>query len=408
MTTRTAEEAKLPNLRASVRPRLEKQPNASIAETQQDSEPAETLDGLDYNPPPPPHHLDIHGWNPKTIFENLDDAQKALWIAEPGEKVLAYKAYGGRIEGSAEAIELGDLIKTRLNLQDDPVVATPVPAIKSRKHLPPLCALIGGIPPVKARGLLNMVSANPLPQSRQRKLTPAQKFLSTPSLTVFFIPFEPEPTNFVVTLKGFIFTKETKEQTEWVVKGIVEQALFFGDENSATTTATKRMLANHRDKIPIPLNINVQEAIRYLVASTVVKRHDLVRKEDIGTGEGKGDPVWNVYIAPPTANHSVLLEWITMIRETKFVTTRHKAGEARKPFTCSVCHSEDHPGGMCRYPREPDWITPQPSTSPALSSLLNATQPKSTNPNPPSKRGGHRGGHRSKGSTSRSSANTRA
>ena len=311
-------------------------------------------------------------------------------MAEPGDKVLAYKAYGGKIEDRDEVIKLGDILKTKLNLHNNPTVATPVPATKNKKHLPPLCALIGRIPPQKAHFLLNM------------------KFLSTPNLTVFFIPFNPEPTTFVTTLKGFIFPKETKKETEEQVRDIVNNALFFGDNKSTTTTATKRMLANHRDRIPAPLNVNVQEAARYLAASTTVRRLDLVRKEDIGTGEGKGDPAWNVYIAPPTSNFPILLEWIALIRATKFVTIKNNAGTARKPFTCTVCHSEDHPGGMCNFPAQPDWITPPPTDSPALSNLLSTTQPTAVTQNPPTRRGGNRGGPRSRGTTTRGRGSTRA
>ena len=169
MTTRTAEEANLSDPQEErarvVRPRIGTPSYASVAkpQPQQNPEPVATLDGLDYTHPPPPHPLDIHGWNPTTTFKNLDNTQRALWNAEPGEKVLAYKAYGGRIEDKDEVIKLGEIIKAGLNLSEDPSVATPVPATKSKKHLPPLCALIGGLPPAKVRVLLNMVCTPPAP-----------------------------------------------------------------------------------------------------------------------------------------------------------------------------------------------------------------------------------------------------
>ena len=111
---------------------------------------------------------------------------------------------------------------------------------------------------------------------------------------------------FVTTLKGFVFLDGTNTETETEVKGIVNHILFKGGEDSKPTMALKHVLATYRNNIPQPLNVSVQEAARFLQASAVIRHLDLVKREDIGTGEGKGHPAWNVYIAPPTTNQAAL------------------------------------------------------------------------------------------------------
>ena len=73
------------------------------------------------------------------------------------------------------------------------------------------------------------------------------------------------------------------------------------------------MLATHCNKVPTPLNTSVQELIRFLQASTVVRCLDLVKHEDIGTGKGKGHLAGNIYIAPPTEDQNTLADWTVTI-----------------------------------------------------------------------------------------------
>ena len=170
MTTRTAEEAGLPgdHEHRAVRLRTGSFKGVAGAENPQDTDTAEELDALAYIDIPEPNPLDIHGWNQNTVFENLDKAQLSLWNAEPGTKILAYKAYGGRIEDREEATKLRDLIKTNLNLDANPTVTIPVPETRNnRKDTPPYCALVGGITEAKARDLLNMVTNPPHPRQTE-------------------------------------------------------------------------------------------------------------------------------------------------------------------------------------------------------------------------------------------------
>lgn len=177
---------------------------------------------------------------------------------------------------------------------------------------------------------------------------------------------------FVTTLKGFIFLDESEHETEALVKHVVQRTL-FGGEDLGPTMESKRLLAYFRDNIPHPMNSSVHEALRFINASVVIKRFELVKKEDIGTGE-EGHPAWNVFIAPATNDHTALKDWIAKVRLVTFATEANGAGTSKRIYTCSICHSEGHPGGMCEFTKAPGWINPAPANSPALESLINATQ----------------------------------
>ena len=214
-----------------------------------------------------------------------------------------------------------------------------------------------------------------------------QRFISSETLTILFIPFEPPAYLFVTTLKGFIFTEESNKETEDIVANAVAETLFDGTGNE-TATAVRRFVANNKDNIPSVIT-NIEDTLRYLRKSITVQRMDLKRREDIGTGEGGDHPAWNVYICPPTKNHEALRTWRKLIRNTIFATDDYNAGRTYKIFMCTTCRSTDHPGGMCPFPKLNNWTAPTPTHSQTLEDLLN--------PNP---RGNPRGtGTRGRGTT---------
>ena len=368
MAVRSAEEAGLnaEPAQRNVRPKLGDGLPLSHTETPQEDVSIEdaTIDSLAIVDLPDPDPFDLHGWTPETIFENVEKSQRKLWIADPDPKVLAYKAYGGRIESIDDILKIGDIIKTALSLSEPPAIAPPIPeSLITRKDAPPYCALITGISLTTAEELIS------------------RKFISTPDVSLFLIPFAPDPSMFITTLKGFLFPRESKPTTKNEVKNIFIRTIFDGGEDSHITVTTKRMLANFRDNIPQPLNTSVQEAIRFLKATVVVRRFDLVKKEDIGIGESRGHPAWNVYIAPPTKDHETFRKWVDHIRQVRFITKGNGPGQTRKIFSCNICRSEDHPGGMCPFPTATGWHAPPPPRVSPVDDIINlpTARPSSRN-----------------------------
>jgi len=180
-----------------------------------------------------------------------------------------------------------------------------------------------------------------------------------------FLPFIPPPSSFVTTLKGFMFLDENDAQTEAVVSDIIANTLFSDDNRSAVSTTIRRFIAKHRDNVSEDI-INIDDVLRFIRSSIIVKRLNLLKRQDIGTGVGTPTPAWNVYLFPPTKDQPAMREWCDIIRKTRFATVTNKEGTtAAKLFSCTTCLSIDHPAGMCPYPSQPGWTSPTPVPAPA-------------------------------------------
>jgi hypothetical protein len=215
-----------------------------------------------------------------------------------------------------------------------------------------------------------------------------------------FVPYTPPPYRFTTTLKGFLFFDKTDAQSEEEVTAIVGETLFSTTASTDTTKKVRRFIARFSNNTP-SLVVDIEDILGYLRNSIVVRCLNLVKKEDIGTGEGKSHPAWNVYIFPPTKDHAALADWRTIIRNTIFVTADNGAGRTYKLFKCLVCQSVDHPTGMCSYPSHPGWTPPMSTNSPALDDLLNSTHSRDNGRN-----ANNRGPTRGNPTTSRGRANT--
>jgi len=337
------------------------------------------LDILTYTPLPSPDPLCIHGWDSIKTTENVSPTQIGWWNGDEGAKVPLYRAYGKkRIEDDDEIIQVTNLIQAFLGTTAELIIAPPIPEDKrTKKEDPPHCTLLQGISPEQAEILINKVSPpHLLPNTNTNP--PSQRFISTAEVTVMIIPFDPPPTSFVTTLKGFMFIGKNDAQTETEVARIVDTAMFSDDKPANLSTRVRRFIANHRDNVPKAI-INIDDVLRFVCLSITVKRLNLLKREDIGTGVGKPTPVWNVYIFPPTKDQSAMREWREIIRKTGFVTAANRLGSTNRIFNCKICLSEDHPAGMCPYPSQRGWIAPTPpptiAPSPVVEAITNPVQP---------------------------------
>ena len=396
MTTRTAEEAELPDpAPLSQRPRksapaedreMEPSENDDM-DTSQTLEVGPALDALTYVTFPAMNPLEVHGWDQTSTFDNLSPTQRTLWDSVPSPKILAYKAYGGRISDVEEVAQLREAIKKSLELPVHPLVAPPTPAVgRQRRDTPPYCALIGDLTEGQAKNLI------------------ARQFIATENDVFIFIEYNPQPSSFVTTLKGFFFFETSPSQTKVDVDEIIAATLFEGGNTSRTVMRVKRFLAAYRDNIPEPFG-DIDNTVRFLRKSIMVEHLELVRKADVGTGGGKGHPAWNVYIHPPTADPDRLHEWKKLIRSTDFVTLDKGTGTTHKIFHCTVCRSENHPGGMCRLPNRLGWVKPPSQQSETLNKVLAANTPDPNEAGPSrGARGGRNGGRGRSGTPGRGRA----
>ena len=162
MAIRTAEEAELPDDcedRDVIHLRTEGTPTGNDLPTTSRDDGLKELDILTYIPHPPLDPLHIQGWDSIRALENIDEAQRTIWNDATEAKVLAYRAYGGKIESREDILKARDLIRKLLGETTDPTVSPPAPAFNfNKRDTPPYCALIRNISPEKAQELIKKVS----------------------------------------------------------------------------------------------------------------------------------------------------------------------------------------------------------------------------------------------------------
>lgn len=194
-------------------------------DTSQTMEAEPALDTLTYVTFPEMNPLEVHGWDSKTVFENISPTQKALWESVLYPKILAYKAYRGRITELEEVTQLHEAIKKALEMLAHPLITPLALAFgKQRKDTPLYCALIGDLTEAQPRALLK------------------RQFITTAENTTIFLEFSPSPTSFVMTLKGFFFLDTSLSQSKVDVNEIVTSTLFKGGNISKTAMRVRRFV----------------------------------------------------------------------------------------------------------------------------------------------------------------------
>lgn len=161
MATRTAEEADLSDSAPDpVRLKANVPDEDTEMDTIQNQEAEVVLDGLTYVKTPIINPLDVHSWDDLTTLENLNQVQRTMWTNIQGRKVLAYRAYGGKISEPEEVAQLRDEIKRSLGADVQPTVSPPTPDFdrNKREASPPFCTLISDIMLEKAQALIAQVS----------------------------------------------------------------------------------------------------------------------------------------------------------------------------------------------------------------------------------------------------------
>ena len=99
-----------------------------------------------------------------TITENLSTKQINMWTNEKDVKVLAYRAYGGKISAIEDLTKLRDDIKSTLDTTHNPIVTAPaLENGRDKKDSPPFCTLIKGISPENTRELIARVRTSHAP-----------------------------------------------------------------------------------------------------------------------------------------------------------------------------------------------------------------------------------------------------
>ncbi|TFY51267.1 hypothetical protein EVJ58_g10661 [Rhodofomes roseus] len=113
--------------------------------------------------------------------------------------------------------------------------------------------------------------------------------------------------------------------------------------------------------------------------------------------QGHPDPIAALYIESPTADPGDWNAFRERVRQHIFGSSRSGPPEILwETFLCGICHSADHPTGLCYLPNVPGWHGPTPDSVRAA-----AQEYARRNPAPPTHGRGGRGGGRGRGGRGR-------
>ncbi|KAH9841159.1 uncharacterized protein C8Q71DRAFT_855004 [Rhodofomes roseus] len=132
------------------------------------------------------------------------------------------------------------------------------------------------------------------------------------------------------------------------------------------------------------------------VAFAHIVRSVRIRSMPRQTAGGAINPLIQLYCESPTAHPQDWHIWRETVRQQPYSTDNGaKAVLITEEFLCKLCHSIDHPLGLCDLPSVPGWLGPSREE---VQAAANADHRRGPPPNNATRghggaRGGHRGGH---------------
>lgn len=93
----------------------------------------------------------------------------------------------------------------------------------------------------------------------------------------------------------------------------------------------------------------------------IQKMADSARSEPLNfrTPGGAPSPRWNIYATSPTSRIAAWTKIKEYVDEMTYPSTLSGTGTTRKFFQCTLCHSYNHPRGLCPFPSIQGWNGPQ-------------------------------------------------
>lgn len=178
-----------------------------------------------------------------------------------------------------------------------------------------------------------------------RKIVVEQRIWSVPQVTFEAYPFESNaiPT-IILCLAGFICpdddTVANSVKTAWLHPLPVTQLAEILLASDPTFSGEKAVL-------------QAQSAVRDMANSA--------RSEPLNfrTPGGAPSPRWNIYVTPPTSRIAAWTKIKEYVDELIYPSTLSGTGIVCKLFYCTICHSHNHPRGLCPFPDIQGWNGPQ-------------------------------------------------
>lgn len=271
---------------------------------------------------------------PTSILDHIDIHLVAKWESCPGEKLLAQP-----FDSTAQSLDLLNGARNRIFAAVTEIsqskavgVAAPIPsenAIKTRRT--PSAFLIYNL------------------STQQRDILLTRYVWASPNITFRVTPLNPPCPDFLFALKDFSIMLEQD------IYDLVYTV--WNDEDSSNFIRSIPNSIHSTERHP-----DLETNLRMFIASMYVSRLDTKDKGDAPA------PRFNIF-----ANGSLIKDDNTWCRIRTYFANRiysslllGQASTQLTPFTCSLCHSINHPQGLCPFLDVPGWNGPplRPITSP--------------------------------------------
>ena len=279
------------------------------------------LDKYTAGPLPP-----VHDAHPTVVFEHIDTDFATEWDQHLGGKLLAHP-FDGEAQDPTNHVEICELIFTaasEITKSMEVEVSAPMPSEDAKKdRRSPTIFLIFNLSDDHVNLLL------------QRGIW------SSTAITFRVLPFHPPCPNFMFSI-GNIST-HSKDTVIPIVQRVWD------------STEVKNYITALINAVPEDKRAGIETAICLLMDSMWVQKLDTKR-----AGETIA-PHYNVYT--DSSGISIDEVWIRLrnfLASRPYSASYQGTGKIRvPPFHCGVCHSADHPRGLCPFPDIPGWNGPK-------------------------------------------------
>ncbi|KAK7692656.1 hypothetical protein QCA50_004289 [Cerrena zonata] len=265
------------------------------------------------------------GWPPINdgklvrLAENMKLSQLAEWCRAQDDKFFL-QVFGttAHNKDTPWVVALLRSALQRLVGLNDPIISTPNPSPNWRDYRP-RAFLLSGVPAEIGRRLLE------------------QFCWSTHDIAFFVYRFSFNIPRYIGPFIGFTTTDAELIKQTFQAQLNTPSARALIDQLRSSNALLKQM--------PLDAVVNM--------LSRSVETDILIVAED-----GRpAIPIANLYISSPTQELGKWLLWQQFLQRAVYATQYNGTGTGRPLWKCSGCHADDHPRGLCKYPKLTGWLT---------------------------------------------------
>lgn len=305
------------------------QANAAKAKDQP-SQPTPTLvspANPAYTPHPDNGFPVVHGRNSTFIFDNMDYDQQVAWLTLPDPHVFIQPLHHGYYPPEIAQEIVGLIKETIETIFDCPAVKVTAPIATSPPHSldrAPFTYLIRNIPSSVVDSLLK------------------QRCWATQKIAFIVHSPDPQVPSYLGGIQGLNVDTDDLPNIPQLVTAA------FSQEHIHT------ILAEISESNPTLSGFSPEERAKQVIQTLQI---DLLHIRSSG---GPLRPIVNLYMTSPSDKDD---DWSRLLQAVASMTYKHAfmgSGTYYPGWLCSICHSIDHPAGLCKFPHTPGWINATP------------------------------------------------